>query len=112
MDTAQHPRQSGNRLCPWRGFCQDELQREMIRPGAAPQPSAIRLEQAGETGLFHEMPHKKKSPAKRLALLIGTTKGVFIYHSDESRKKWKLTGPHLSGWEVYSLAGDSRNGRI
>ena len=45
-------------------------------------------------------------------LLIGTVKGVFLYRSDERRTKWKLTGPHLSGWEIFSLCGDSRNGRI
>ncbi len=45
-------------------------------------------------------------------LLIGTVKGVFLYHGDETRTKWKLTGPHLGGWEIFSLCGDSRNGRI
>jgi photosystem II stability/assembly factor-like uncharacterized protein len=50
--------------------------------------------------------------AGRLVLLIGTVKGAFFYHTDADRKEWKLTGPHLAGWEVYSLCGDSRNGRI
>ncbi len=55
----------------------------------------------------------KRSPAPRkLVLLIGTVKGVFLYHSDERREKWKLTGPHLGGWEIFSLCGDSRHGRI
>lgn len=54
----------------------------------------------------------KKSPPRKLVLLIGTVKGVFIYHSDARRAKWTLTGPHLGGWEVFSLCGDSRNGRI
>ncbi len=57
------------------------------------------------------MPAKKPAPRK-LVLLIGTVKGAFFYHSDDSRTKWKLTGPHLSGWEIFSLCGDSRNGRI
>ena len=45
-------------------------------------------------------------------LLIGTVKGLFIYHSDERRAKWTLTGPHLGGWEIFSVCGDSRGGRI
>lgn len=57
------------------------------------------------------MPTPPATPRK-LVLLIGTVKGVFLYHSDESRVSWKLTGPHLGGWEVFALAGDSRNRRI
>jgi photosystem II stability/assembly factor-like uncharacterized protein len=45
-------------------------------------------------------------------LLIGTVKGLFIYHGDEARKEWRLTGPHLGGSEIFSVCGDSRNGRI
>jgi photosystem II stability/assembly factor-like uncharacterized protein len=52
------------------------------------------------------------SPARNFALLIGTVKGVFIYHSDTDRREWRLTGPHLGGWEVFSVCGDARNGRI
>ncbi|HWA85311.1 MAG TPA: hypothetical protein VG710_03750 [Opitutus sp.] len=51
-------------------------------------------------------------PARKLVLLIGTVKGLFLYHSDEERKAWRLTGPHLGGWEVFSVCGDSRGGRI
>lgn len=48
--------------------------------------------------------------ASRVVLLVGTTKGAFFFHSDSSRRDWRMTGPHLSGWEVYSLHGDSRRG--
>ncbi|MBW5446019.1 exo-alpha-sialidase [Cohnella sp. CFH 77786] len=48
--------------------------------------------------------------AKRMALLVGTNKGVFLYASDENRKEWSLKGPFLPGWEVYSVLGDSRHG--
>ena len=54
----------------------------------------------------------KDATTRKLVLLIGTVKGVFLYHSDERRAEWRLTGPHLGGWEVFSLCGDSRNGRI
>ena len=53
-----------------------------------------------------------KKSAQKLVLLIGTVKGVFLYESDERREKWKLSGPHMGGWEIFSLCGDSRNGRI
>lgn len=47
------------------------------------------------------VPAKKKVPArKKLVLLIGTVKGVFLYHTDEKRSAWKLTGPHLGGRRV------------
>jgi len=57
------------------------------------------------------MPPGKKS-ARKLVLLIGTVKGLFIYHSNERRATWTLTGPHLGGWEIFSVCGDSRTGRI
>ncbi|MGH2369646.1 MAG: WD40/YVTN/BNR-like repeat-containing protein, partial [Chloroflexota bacterium] len=47
---------------------------------------------------------------KRVVLLVGTAKGVFTFRSDASRREWEMTGPHLGGWEVYSVLGDSRNG--
>lgn len=49
---------------------------------------------------------------KRVVLMVGTTKGAFFFHSDERRRDWRMTGPHLAGWEVYSLLGDGRSGRV
>lgn len=46
----------------------------------------------------------------RIMLLVGTTKGAFFFHSDSQRRSWRMTGPHLPGWEIYSLLGDSRQG--
>ncbi|WP_414664688.1 WD40/YVTN/BNR-like repeat-containing protein [Horticoccus sp. 23ND18S-11] len=57
------------------------------------------------------MPAAPTSPRK-LVLLIGTVKGVFLYESDERRTDWRLSGPHLGGWEVFSVCADERNGRI
>ena len=53
-----------------------------------------------------------QSPARKLVLLIGTVKGLFLYESDESRTHWVLTGPRLGGWEVFSVCGDPRADRI
>lgn len=47
-----------------------------------------------------------------VVLLVGTVKGVFLYRSDRTRREWKLTGPHMGGWEIFSLCGDTRSGRI
>ena len=47
---------------------------------------------------------------QRVLLLIGTSKGVFYYESNEDRREWSLKGPFLSGWEAYSVLGDSRRG--
>jgi hypothetical protein len=48
--------------------------------------------------------------SKSVKLLIGTNKGTFIYSTDADRRAWELSGPYLSGWEVYSILGDSRHG--
>lgn len=50
--------------------------------------------------------------SRKFVLLIGTVKGVFLYLTNEARNDWRLTGPHLGGWEVFSLCGDTRNSRI
>ena len=55
---------------------------------------------------------RKKATPRKLVLLIGTVKGAFLYRTDENRADWRLTGPHLPGWEVYSLCGDAHDGRI
>lgn len=47
---------------------------------------------------------------KRVRLLVGTNKGVFMYTSAEDRTQWELSGPFLAGWEAYSVLGDSRHG--
>src|SRR5437773_10643726 len=40
-----------------------------------------------------------------VTVLVGTTKGAFFFHADTTRRDWKMTGPHLDGWEIYSLCG-------
>ncbi|MFT3787145.1 MAG: sialidase family protein [Tepidisphaeraceae bacterium] len=36
-------------------------------------------------------------------LAVGTTKGVFLYRSNESRDHWTREGPFLPGWEISAL---------
>ncbi len=38
-------------------------------------------------------------------VLVGTRKGAFILSSDGKRKKWKVSGPHFPGWEIYHING-------
>ena len=41
----------------------------------------------------------------KVRVLVGTKKGAFVLSSDESRKSWKVDGPHFAGWEIYHLKG-------
>lgn len=43
--------------------------------------------------------------AGKITVLVGTNRGAFLFHSDSERQKWEMTGPHLDGWEIYSLCG-------
>ncbi len=41
-------------------------------------------------------------------VLVGTKKGAFILTSDGKRtstSKWKVSGPHFAGWEIYHMKG-------
>ena len=44
-----------------------------------------------------------------MVLSVGTRKGAFIFTSDGNRKRWKVSGPHLKGNEVYHVVYDERN---
>lgn len=48
--------------------------------------------------------------ARKVALLVGTKKGAFIFRSG-TRKKWESDGPHFAGGPVYHMAFDARDGR-
>jgi len=43
-------------------------------------------------------------------LLVGTTKGAFLFRSDVQRMTWDEAGPYFPGRSVYALAHDGRNG--
>lgn len=43
--------------------------------------------------------------AQRVAVLIGTKKGVFIATSDEARMKWSLDGPFCETWPINHVIG-------
>jgi photosystem II stability/assembly factor-like uncharacterized protein len=45
----------------------------------------------------------------KIRILVGTKKGAFILSSDGKRAKWKVSGPHFSGWEIYHLKGSPKD---
>lgn len=60
------------------------------------------------------MPERAKGSAGKagdVLLMVGTTKGAFLFTSDAKRKKWSVDGPHFPGEEVYAMALDTRGGR-
>ncbi len=50
--------------------------------------------------------------AKRVYVLLGTRKGVFILESDEARRDWKLRGPYCETWPIQHAIGDAASGAI
>jgi photosystem II stability/assembly factor-like uncharacterized protein len=40
-----------------------------------------------------------------IRVLVGTKKGAFLLTSDGKREKWKVEGPHFTGWEIYHMKG-------
>ena len=48
--------------------------------------------------------------ATEVRVLVGTKKAAFIYKSDASRKNWQLSDPIYTGWSVYHMSGDAREG--
>jgi photosystem II stability/assembly factor-like uncharacterized protein len=44
-------------------------------------------------------------------LMVGTTKGAFLYSAGPERDRWRADGPHFPGEEVYACALDQRAGR-
>jgi hypothetical protein len=44
-------------------------------------------------------------------LLVGTTKGLFVFAADAARARWELGGPYFPGQEIYAAALDTRAGR-
>jgi photosystem II stability/assembly factor-like uncharacterized protein len=50
--------------------------------------------------------------ARKLKVLVGSKKGVFVLHSDERRKRWSLEGPFCETWPIHHVVGDPSDGAI
>jgi hypothetical protein len=44
----------------------------------------------------------------KVVVCAGTKRGLFIFESDKRRGSWKISGPHLKGWQVYHAVVDTR----
>jgi serine/threonine protein kinase/photosystem II stability/assembly factor-like uncharacterized protein len=84
---------------------------EAIRSGAAVfAESAPDQHGPPRTTVFHTV---QRVPIKKgdCLLLVGTTKGAFLFRSNARRRRWEIGGPYFHGHNVYALAYDSRAGR-
>jgi photosystem II stability/assembly factor-like uncharacterized protein len=50
--------------------------------------------------------------AKRVALLVGTRKGLFVLDGDAGRKDWTVRGPLCEGWPIHDAILDPASGAI
>jgi hypothetical protein len=57
------------------------------------------------------MPHSPARPTARLAVLVATRKGAWLFHSDAKRKVWAVEGPHFLGHTISHVQLDPRDGR-
>lgn len=58
------------------------------------------------------MPRRSTKPnAGTLLLMVGTTKGAFLFDSDATRRRFTMRGPYFKGNAVYAMALDGREGR-
>ena len=56
--------------------------------------------------------HRKVRPATGpVSLLIGTRKGAFMLHGNQSRRAWRLSGPQFLGHIIHHIVLDPRDGR-
>ena len=50
--------------------------------------------------------------ARKIHLLVGTKKGVFLLESDDRRKSWAQRGPYCDAWPMNHVVGDPASGTI
>jgi photosystem II stability/assembly factor-like uncharacterized protein len=50
--------------------------------------------------------------AKRVALLVGTRKGLFVLDGDAGRDDWNVRGPLCEGWPIHDAILDPTTGAI
>lgn len=45
-----------------------------------------------------------------IAILVGTTKGVFLVSGNNERREWIVRGPFCDGWPINHIVGDPATG--
>ena len=53
----------------------------------------------------------RRASPRRMAVLVATRKGAWIYHGDAARRAWRVDGPHFLGHIVSHVVLDPRDGR-
>jgi hypothetical protein len=59
-----------------------------------------------------EQPKGSRASPGDVLLMVGTTKGAFLYTSSGDRRDWHADGPHFPGEEVYAIALDQRRAPV
>src|SRR5215469_6720248 len=59
---------------------------------------------------MHSVHHARVKKGDFL-LLVGTTKGAFIFRPNTQRTRWEMGGPYFHGQSIYALAYDNRSGQ-
>ncbi len=71
------------------------------------QKSATRTR--GTTARARRAPRRR--PSRRVLVLVATRKGAWLYHGDETRRTWRVDGPHFLGHIINHLVLDPRDGQ-
>lgn len=50
--------------------------------------------------------------SERIALLVGTPKGIFLFDGDASRRVWRLRGPLCEGWPIHDISVEPESGAL
>ena len=61
--------------------------------------------------LAKKAPVRTAKKASEIILLVSTSKGGFIYYSDEKRRFWEVNGPYLLGSIVHHMILDPRDSK-
>ena len=85
---------------------------EAVQSGAIVSPSVAADQTPGplRVATMHSVRHAHVKKGD-FVLLVGTTKGAFIFRSNAQRTRWELGGPFFHGNAVYALAYDARAGQ-
>ena len=61
--------------------------------------------------LAKKTPVRTAKKSSEIILLVSTSKGGFIYYSDEKRRFWEVNGPYLLGSIVHHMILDPRDSK-
>src|SRR5579884_2423551 len=83
---------------------------EAVQSGAIIAARRTANPQGPRVTVLHSVQHVAVRKGDFL-LLVGTTKGAFIFRSNAQRKRFDVGGPYFHGHNVYALAYDGREGK-